>query len=59
MIRETVESASVASHVIWNWLLLVKGLDTPDVNNIIDDSFWEANRAIVICLHDLAGTSVF
>jgi hypothetical protein len=62
MIREMVDSAFISScskHVIWNWLSFLKGLGTTDGDYIIDNSFLEANRAIVIDLCDLVGTSVF
>jgi hypothetical protein len=37
----------------------VKGLDATDVHCIIDNSFLEANHAIVIDLCDLVGISAF
>ena len=40
-------------------LLFVKGLDSADVCYIVDYSFLEANRAVIIYLCDLEGTIVF
>jgi hypothetical protein len=40
----------------WNSVLFVKGLDTTDVYYIVNYSFLEANRAVIIDLCDLVWT---